>query len=360
MIKMKITEVLNCSFSSWYPKFKDFTTKSQIIPLPQEFLDYLLADQVVLPEGTITASTEATPDEEQDNRYNENFIDWSTEDILTPVAEPPSFPEFESLLKATIKRLGGKVFPKLNWSAPRDATWISFDKTLKCTCPSDIYLLLKSSDFISHDLTQPFIQCDDDENLRNETAVKYELILRKWQEFNPANEFRCFVKHNQIIGICQRHTDMFNNFIRDQKDEIIADAQAFFYHVIKDNFPDKSFCFDVYRRNQGKLLLLDFNPFGPVTDSLLFTWDELEGENLYTTPVGDNPSSPQGPIFRCVESSSGVQPNPYGTYAVPKDFIDIASGEDPSKLMDLLHLKIQQQNGEDSSEEEPDQTSHPT
>ena len=33
---------------------------------------------------------------------------------------------------------------------------------------------------------------------------------------------------------------MFHNFIRDHKDDIIADVQAFFYHVIKDNFPDKS------------------------------------------------------------------------------------------------------------------------
>lgn len=31
----------------------------------------------------------------------------------------PSFPEFETLLKNTIKRLGGQVFPKLNWSAPK-------------------------------------------------------------------------------------------------------------------------------------------------------------------------------------------------------------------------------------------------
>ena len=45
-------------------------------------------------------------------------------------------------------------------------------------------------------------------------------------------------------------------------------------------------------------------------------------------------------MFRYVEHSSGVQPNPYGTYAVPRDFVDIASGEDPSKLMDLLHLVI--------------------
>lgn len=357
---MRISDVLNCSFSSWYPKFKDFTTKSQIIPLPQEFVDYLLADQVVLPEGTLAACSEVTTDQDQDNRWNEDVIDWTTEDLLTPVAEAPNFPEFESLLKSVIKKLGGKVFPKLNWSAPRDATWISFDKTLKCTCPSDIYLLLKSSDFISHDLTQPFVQCDDDENLKNDTTVKYELVLRKWQEFNPANEFRCFVKDNKVIGICQRHTDMFHSFIGDQKDEIVADIISFFYHVIKDNFPDKSFCFDVYRRNQGKLLLLDFNPFGAVTDSLLFTWDELEGESLFPTSADDNPSIPQGPVFRYVEHSSGVQPNPYGTYAVPRDFVDIASGEDPSKLMDLLHLKIQEQNGEDSSEEEPDVTNPPT
>lgn len=26
---------------------------------------------------------------------------------------------------------------------------------------------------------------------------------------------------------------------------------------------------------QGKVWLIDFNPFGEVTDSLLFTWDEL-------------------------------------------------------------------------------------
>jgi hypothetical protein len=26
---------------------------------------------------------------------------------------------------------------------------------------------------------------------------------------------------------------------------------------------------------QGKLLLLDFNPFGAVTDGLMFTWEEL-------------------------------------------------------------------------------------
>lgn len=32
---------------------------------------------------------------------------------------------------------------------------------------------------------------------------------------------------------------------------------------------------------QGKVWLIDFNPFGEVTDALLFTWDELlSGRNL--------------------------------------------------------------------------------
>lgn len=343
---MKVAEVLNCSFSAWYPRFKEYTIKSQIIPLPEEFVNYLLTDQVVLPEGTVAMS--ASDSDTEDNRNAENVIDWTTEDILTPVAEPPSFPEFETLLKNTIKRLGGQVFPKLNWSAPKDATWISFDRTLKCTCTSDVYLLLKSSDFISHDLTQPFKHCCDDENLKNETKVKYELVLRKWQELNPAYEFRCFVRQNKIIGISQRHNDMFYKFIPENRQEIVADIQAFFYHIVKDNFPDKNYCFDVYRRSQGKLLLLDFNPYGRVTDSLLYTWEELEGDSVL--PPDD--TEHHIPELRCVESASGVHSNPYGAYAYPKDFIDISSGEDPAKLMELLKLKVQEQNGQPLSDEE--------
>lgn len=31
---------------------------------------------------------------------------------------------------------------------------------------------------------------------------------------------------------------------------------------------------------QGKLLLLDFNPFGQVTDGLMYTWDELTDSDV--------------------------------------------------------------------------------
>lgn len=36
----------------------------------------------------------------------------------------------------------------------QDATWVAMGNTLKCTCPSDVILLLKSSDFVMHDLSR--------------------------------------------------------------------------------------------------------------------------------------------------------------------------------------------------------------
>ena len=66
----------------------------------------------------------------------------------------PSFPALEKRITKAIKQLGGAVFPKLNWSAPRDVSWITNDASLKCTTPGDVYLLLKSSEFVTHDITK--------------------------------------------------------------------------------------------------------------------------------------------------------------------------------------------------------------
>ncbi|XP_060069188.1 cell division cycle protein 123 homolog [Ylistrum balloti] len=359
---MDIQDVLNCTFSAWYPKFKDVTIKSYILPLPKEFLDYLQADGIVLPEQCVAAGGKH---DEDDIEGEELDVDWESADISE--TKMPSFPEFESLTKKIIKNLGGSAFPKLNWSAPRDATWISFDKTLRCTCPSDVYLLLKSSEFITHDLTQPFSHCKDCENSNNVT-VSYELILRKWQSLASGMEFRCFVRNGNLIAICQRNHTEHYEFISKMKDEIVSDIKAFFYHMVAGKFPSKNYVFDVYRRDKGKLLLIDFNPFGAVTDGLLFTWKELEclkgdkkegqqGNNQSQDTANaahplDTPDNDQEPVFRFVEHPEGVQPHPYSCFGIPEDIKDLTSGEDPYKLMDLLNLKIQQIGQEESSDEE--------
>ncbi len=69
----------------------------------------------------------------------------------TPTAAPLSFPALEAALGEAIAALGGAVVPKLNWSVPRDATWVN-GGSLKCETVGDVLLLLKSSDFVLHDL----------------------------------------------------------------------------------------------------------------------------------------------------------------------------------------------------------------
>lgn len=95
---------------------------------------------------------------------------------------------------------------------------------------------------------------------------------------------------------------------------------------------------------QGKIWLIDFNPFGEVTDSLLFTWEELtSGKNLKGDQSEGEATEQDYPVFRCTNSRVTVQPSPYLSYRLPKDFVDLSTGEDVHKLIDFLKLKRNQQ-----------------
>ncbi|KAI2555045.1 cell division cycle 123 [Homo sapiens] len=292
---MKKEHVLHCQFSAWYPFFRGVTIKSVILPLPQNVKDYLLDDGTLVVSGRDDPPTHSQPD--SDDEAEE--IQWS-DDENTATLTAPEFPEFATKVQEAINSLGGSVFPKLNWSAPRDAYWIAMNSSLKCKTLSDIFLLFKSSDFITRDFTQPFIHCTDDSP---DPCIEYELVLRKWCELIPGAEFRCFVKENKLIVV-----------------------------------------FDIYRDSRGKVWLIDFNPFGEVTDSLLFTWEELISENNLNGDFSEVDAQEQdSPAFRCTNSEVTVQPSPYLSYRLPKDFVDLSTGEDAHKLIDFLKLKRNQQ-----------------
>ncbi|RFU33736.1 hypothetical protein B7463_g2594, partial [Scytalidium lignicola] len=255
--------------------------KSRIIPLTPEFLSYLREDGIVLP-------SETTPT--QHGTYNDTSTstDWDSE----PQPEPQdAFPEIHQKITDAIAELGGLVAPKLNWSAPKDATWISIKKnSMECATPSDIYLLLKSSDFITHDLEHAFD--DTAEGPLTKDDIQYVLVLRKWFKVNPSCEFRCFVRDRRIIGICQRdlnHFDFLFPFIPTH----ISTIQSFFTSTLKDTFPESNFVFDIYLPEPyNKVRLMDINPWAPRTDPLLFSWLELLTMSVPRPLLGIPDSSP--------------------------------------------------------------------
>lgn len=203
-------ELLQCQFSSWFPIFRhlpedegfrrtNVTIKSKIIsPLPDDFKDYLLADGIRLPQDATKLSS-CAPNEVPRNDDDDDNWDTNSQDN-TDTLEQFSFPELNQQITEAVAALGGSVIPKLNWSAPKDATWVN-EGSLKCKTPGDIYLLLKSSDFCLHDwqvFQSKIMVSPEGEKEMDGATPKLELVLRKWCNFYPSMEFRCFVRNHTL------------------------------------------------------------------------------------------------------------------------------------------------------------------
>ncbi|KAJ2008407.1 hypothetical protein GGI04_001157 [Coemansia thaxteri] len=262
-------EVCNCMFSSWYPNLHRVSFKSEIIkPLEQGFIDYLLSDGIALPDDSEFAQYHAKIEdpESSDSEWSDSGDDDGGARVTIDIAST------DSDVCRRIERLGGKVFPRMNWSAPKDASWMSVDNTLRCRKPSDIYILLKSSDRISGDLLSGRYICKE---LLGD--IEPELVLRQWCNPVPAMEFRCFVKDKELIAISQIDYQHYE-FLEEMRDEIETKLHTFFDEHICDNFPSDNYCFDAYiAQTVDRVYVVDFEPWTHSVDSCLFEWRELVG-----------------------------------------------------------------------------------
>lgn len=105
--------------------------------------------------------------------------------------------------------------------------------------------------------------------------IPYHLVLRKFVNFNPSLEFRCFVRNRILLCLCQRDQNHFD-FLFPMRDALRDRIQAFFDDKLKDTFPDPNFVFDVYvPPPHQRVWLIDVNPWAERTDPLLFSWLEI-------------------------------------------------------------------------------------
>ena len=95
------------------------------------------------------------------NDDDDNRIDWSQDENVHNDNDDSNdidvieFPRIEKQIRRSLRRFGN-IFPKLNWSSCEDAHWIQACGS-KCSSLTDIFLLLKSSDKIVHDLIDPYV-----------------------------------------------------------------------------------------------------------------------------------------------------------------------------------------------------------
>ena len=271
------------------------------------------------------------------NDHDSGYVDPDAEDDDPDVAE--HWRDLHDNINATIAQLGGKVIPKLNWSAPKDATWMSATNDMECRNADDVYLLLKSSDFITHDLEQAFDGCGDSAGVE----IPYHLVLRKSFNLNPSLEFRCFVRNRRLIAISQREMNYFD-FLFDMRRNFKARIEHFLEDKLLPNFKDPDFVFDVYiPPPHEKVWLIDINPWAPRTDPLLFSWLELlqlpEPEENEHEAEGDESEEEEvlDPEFRLVQRDDPeayqFNSTKYSAHKMPKDVVDAGMTPDGMKAM---------------------------
>ncbi|XP_066586682.1 translation initiation factor eIF2 assembly protein-like isoform X1 [Prorops nasuta] len=306
-----------CSFSSWYPLFKKDSLRATKLDIPDEILKYLEHDAFLLP-------LEATNDAPPSPGWTDDFSSEADKDC----EYQPTFPEFSKKVQDVIDEYGA-VFIKSNWSAPLDATWVAPTKTLKCNSLEDVYLLLKSSDRITKDLTAIKHLAS------NGYPLKFSLILKQWTDINPCTEFRCFVVDKELIGISQRDISQYYTYNESEKFNISTDIKSLFLERIRDRFSLSDYSFDVIRLKKDKVKIMDFGPMDEsATKGTLFTLQELQN------PITDMPE------FRFIGEEVGIQPKSNMHVCVPLEINEFFQTSRDSSALDMIQREVENQEDE--------------
>lgn len=279
-VRPSVDEIDQCRYSAWSKFFCDHVFPSIIInPLPTAFIDYLSSDTIKLPRShqpIVASSDNEYSDWEQSEGEDEDGV--QDEDVTT------GFASMHDRVVAAIRELG-PVFPKMNWSAPKDAKWMLPNNVLQCHDASDVYLVLNASSHIVHDMEHAY-----EETGTGKQPENFELILRQWIQMNPALEFRVFVYRRRIIGVSQRDANYYD-YLQNLEPQLRLQIDHFFATVyLPSEFALENCVLDVYLpRPFDKTWLVDINPFSRATDPLLYTWNELLFESRDTSR--DQPSA---------------------------------------------------------------------
>jgi len=72
-MNLSIQEKLDCQLHLWQPKYRSVTFKTRSIPLPQEFIDYLLEDGI-RNDASTSSSSRSSSTSPPDSRMQEKMM----------------------------------------------------------------------------------------------------------------------------------------------------------------------------------------------------------------------------------------------------------------------------------------------
>ncbi|OMJ78140.1 hypothetical protein SteCoe_22112 [Stentor coeruleus] len=259
-----------CQDHIWKAHFKGKVFTSISIPLPEIFIRFLDIDSVVV---------------------DKNDDDNETQQIL----HSEEFSTILSQISESISKIGGAgVIPRLNWSCPKDAEWMN---SLCCKTSREVLILLKSSVLLASD-------CE----LAEKLSLPLILNLVRYHKLREGMLFRCFVKEKVLVAVSQKEVSVCFDYLKDIKSDILRKCEEI-ARVIIEKCPLDNFCFDIYVDMPPlyRAFIMGFNAFHESSDSLLFSWEEIENLTEKTMRIVDDQT---------------VQASSYSPYRVPLEMTD--------------------------------------
>lgn len=239
------------SFEKWYPKLAKQAISSKVINLDKNFIDFLMNGEFII--------------------------------------DPNDFPDLKRQVEEAIDELGGKVFAKLNFTAPTDALWIGKSRSLEITTFEELLYLFKASTRIFLDLTAPF-----GGELRD---LKPVLVLKRWLRYYTDREYRVFLRNREIIHISSRYTNQRNQIPREEVEKQLMPLAIQVYEAIGS----EQLIIDMYISPKMKPHVVDISPWNEATSTSMFTWEQIEAlerssTRLCETPIIEPTQDPAVPV----------------------------------------------------------------
>eukprot|EP00792_Barthelona_sp_PAP020_P009601 TRINITY_DN3310_c0_g1_i1.p2 TRINITY_DN3310_c0_g1~~TRINITY_DN3310_c0_g1_i1.p2 ORF type:complete len:324 (+),score=109.83 TRINITY_DN3310_c0_g1_i1:142-972(+) len=191
------------------------------------------------------------------------------------------FSSIEDKFEEILDHLEGSAFIKFTWSAPKDACWILSHNSCVVHSFGEACLLLRTSDKVSHDLINPFEEKDMELNY-DVNKIEHSIVLKRAYTMEPACEFRVFVKNRELLAISQRIMQQFKHLEdKDHQLFILDSIDKFLDEVIFPKFDVENFVIDLYvTPKNGRVVIVDINAWIETTDTLFFTWNELDSMEI--------------------------------------------------------------------------------
>lgn len=320
-----------CSYENWFPSFRTtgkFALPSVVIPLSADFVRYLKSDGVILPRFPADAEFQMRASDPRRIKASKGSLSSSWEDEEEDEDETNDwcFPEIEQEIDKALNTFKGSVFPKLNYSCPRDASWMG-GGTLECRSAGEIFVLLKSSDFCQVDL----------QRIQSIPQVNPVLVLKKFHKLNPSMEFRCIVRNGILAYICQRDCGSFYPFLleADSQQRIVTNATTFIHDVFLPRFPHGTtgqldYLVDIYFESRDmRCWLVDCAPLAHSSPAAAGTEESKQLQAVPPHPLlsweqvlDDQIDEPKLIIVRDAKSTETTEQKVLAMHRVPVEFVN--------------------------------------